>query len=77
MTWRGPTRASRTRRASAAGGQHGKRGRSDLENSIGAAEPVAVRKDPAFDPALRAFYYARAIEIRAPGWTAYDAKCFR
>jgi hypothetical protein len=42
----------------------------------GAGEMITVWKDPDFDPALRAFYYVRVIEIPTPRWTAYDAKYF-
>jgi hypothetical protein len=45
-------------------------------NTIGTSELITVWRDPAFDPALRAFYYVRVIEIPTPRWTAYDAKDF-
>ena len=28
--------------------------------------------DPEFDPAQRAYYYVRALEIPTPSWLAYD-----
>ena len=45
-------------------------------NTIGAPELITAWKDPDFDPALRAFYYGRVIEIPTPRWTAYDQKRF-
>lgn len=45
-------------------------------NTIGDPELISVWKDPDFDPALRAVYYVRVLEIPTPRWTAYDAKRF-
>jgi len=45
-------------------------------NSIGSPQLTQMWQDPDFDPALRAFYYVRVLEIPTPRWTAYDAVRF-
>lgn len=40
---------------------------------MGDPELITVWKDPGFHPKLRAFYFARVLEIPTPRWTAYDA----
>jgi hypothetical protein len=42
-------------------------------NTIGTAELAAVWTDPDFEPAQKAFYYVRVLEIPTPPWYVYDA----
>jgi hypothetical protein len=42
-------------------------------NTVGSPELSAVWTDPAFDPALHAFYYVRVLEIPTPRWSTRDA----
>lgn len=45
-------------------------------NAIGAPFLEAFWEDPDFDPAQRAFYYVRVLEIPTPSWLAYDRAFF-
>jgi hypothetical protein len=45
-------------------------------DTIGDPQLTGVWKDPDFDASLRAYYYARVIEIPTPRWTDYDAVRF-
>lgn len=45
-------------------------------NSIGAAQLALTWEDPDFDPAQRAFWYVRVLEIPTPTWLAYDKAHF-
>lgn len=49
---------------------------SSWKNTVGDAELVAVWKDPDFNSSVKAFYYARVLEIPTPRWTTYDSVRF-
>jgi hypothetical protein len=42
-------------------------------NDIGDSQLSVVWKDPDFDPAIKAVYYVRVLEIPTPRWSTYDA----
>ena len=46
-------------------------------NSIGAPTLNTVWSDPQFDPAVRAFYYVRVLEIPTPSWVNFDKVRFK
>ncbi|MEJ2273898.1 MAG: DUF3604 domain-containing protein [Woeseiaceae bacterium] len=51
-------------------------GTATYSNAIGAPLLAAYWADPDFDPAEKAFYYVRVLEIPTPRWTTIDAKVF-
>ena len=46
-------------------------------NDIGTPQLTVSWKDPDFDPAVRAFYYVRVLEIPTPRHSTYDAVALR
>lgn len=56
------------------GRRYGGAANATWTNTTGSPELIAVWKEPDFDPARKAFYYGRVLEIPTPRWTACDSK---
>jgi hypothetical protein len=49
---------------------------AEFTNSIGEALLMGYWRDPDFDPAERAFYYVRVLEIPTPTWLAHEREFY-
>ena len=72
VAWSGERALSSDGRLDAVGDTVDRRA-ATYTNDIGAPELSAVWTDPEFDPAVRAFYYARVIQIPTPRHSLVDA----
>ncbi len=72
VAWSGERRAGRDGKLPPVGNTVDAKN-ANFTNTIGASELGTVWTDPDFDPAQRAWYYARVIEIPSPRWSTYEA----
>lgn len=71
VAWSGERKMDRKGRLKAVGSTVDL-GSASYRNTIGAAQLATVWTDPDFDPAERAVYYVRVLEIPTPRWIVYD-----
>ncbi|MEE9434879.1 MAG: DUF3604 domain-containing protein [Sphingorhabdus sp.] len=73
VVWSDPDKRKLTGGALPAVGDTVDIAKASYENSIGAPELQTVWSDPEFNPAQKAFYYVRVLEIPTPRWVLFDA----
>jgi hypothetical protein len=73
VAWSSPERRRLTGGKLPAVGNTVNLAKASYANTIGAPTLTTVWQDPEFDPAARAFYYVRVLEIPTPRWIVYDA----